>query len=360
MAERTEPATARRRDEARRKGQVAKSTELNSAIMLMASVAFLAATGNGFLEPFLALMRRTFNVLLLADLSTGTLQGRPFDLAAEVSNLVAAVALVVLPFMIVLLVVGVVANVVQVGLRFTPAALAPSLGRLNPLHGFSRLMSKRGLVELSKATVKLVIVGYVAYGIFSGYYGILIRVDELDLIGGFGSLGTVATDLGKNTSGWLLALAAVDFVWQRRSFEQSLRMTKQDVTDELKQQEVAPQVRATLRRKQRQFAMTRMMAAVPKSDVVVTNPTHFAVALYYDPRKMAAPTVCAKGQRLIAHQIAKIARENRVPIVQNPPLARALFHNVEIGMPVPPTLYRAVAEVLAFVYRLKQERSHVR
>jgi flagellar biosynthetic protein FlhB len=360
MPERTEPATARRRDDARRKGQVAKSGELISAVMLIVAVVFLGASGGAMLAPIMTLMRRIFGSLVLADLASGTLRGSPIDISSELANLLLGVVAGIAPFLIIMLLVAIVANLAQVGLRFTPGALTPSLGHLNPLSGFKRLLSKRGLVELGKATVKLILVGYVAYGIFTGSYAALVQVGQQDIAGGFGSVAGIATELGKSTSGWLLVLAVADVLWQRRSFDQGLRMSKQEVTDEMKQQEVPPQVKAELRKKQRHFALSRMMAAVPKADVIVTNPTHFAVALYYDPRKMSAPTVCAKGQRLIAHNIVRVARENRVPIVQNPPLARALFHTVEIGQAVPPALYRTVAEVLAFVFRLKQERANVR
>ena len=360
MAERTEPATGKRRSEARNKGQVPKSTELVSAIALITSVLSLAGNASGFIEPQVVLMRQVFGRYMLTDVSSGVLMGSPVDLANELGLLILGVVTVILPFILVLMVAGVVSTIAQIGFKFTPAAMMPSLGKLNPLKGFSRLFSKNGLMELGKASVKIVVVGYVAYGVLSASYGMLLRLNELDLVSGFGSLGTVATDLGKTTSGWLLGLAVVDFVWQRRSFEGSLKMTKQEVSDEAKQQESPPLVRQQIRKKQRQMAMSRMMAAVPNADVILTNPTHFAVALFYDPRKMSAPTVCAKGQRIIAQQIVRVAKEHRVPIVQNPPLARALFHNVEVGMPIPPNLYTAVAEVLAFVFRLKQDRVYGR
>lgn len=360
MAERSEPATARKREEARGKGQVAKSTELVSAIMLIVAVFFLAGSGGSVMQPIMTLMRRIFGSLVMADLASGTLRGSPMDVSSELTNLLVGVAAGIAPFMIIMLLVAVVANLAQVGLRFTPSALMPSLGHINPLSGFKRILSKRGLVDLGKAIVKLAIVGYVAYGIIVSSYGVLVQSGQQDVAGGVGSLAAIASELGRSTSGWLLVLAAIDVMWQRRSFDAGLRMTKQEVMDETKQQEAPPQVRAEIRKRARRFALTRMMAAVPKADVIVTNPTHFAVALYYDPRKMSAPTVCAKGQRLVAHKIVSVARENRVPVVQNPPLARALFHTVEIGQAVPPTLYRAVAEVLAFVFKLKQVRAHGR
>jgi flagellar biosynthetic protein FlhB len=360
MAERTEPATAKRRTDARNKGQVAKSTELISAIALMTAVIFLAGNGSSFVQPLVNLMRQVFSRYLLTDVSSGMLLGRPVDLANELGLLALGVITGILPFFMALMVIGVITTIAQVGFKITPAAMMPSLGKLNPISGISRLFSKNGLVELGKALVKILLVGYVAFGVFSASYGILLRLNEVDLLSGFGSLGAIATDLGKTTSGWLLGLAVVDFVWQRRSFESSLKMTKQEVSDEAKQQEPPQIVRQQIRRKQRQMAMSRMMAAVPNADVILTNPTHYAVALFYDPNRMSAPTVCAKGQRIIAQQIVRSAKEHRVPIVQNPPLARVLFHNVEVGMPIPPNLYTAVAEVLAFVFRLKKEREYGR
>jgi len=362
MPERSEAPTPRRRAEARRKGQVAKSGEVNSALILLAGVLYLSSYAGHMVSALMGMMQAAFITYLVADSPPWLRSGSgpaltPDGLGALGLNLALTIGTAIGPFLATLLGVGLIANLVQVGWMITPEALSPSFSRLNPLAGLSRLWSRRGAVELGKAFVKVALVGYVAADTFSNHYGTLMRLSEMDLPGALGVLRDLAADLGRGVGGLILVLAIADYIWQRRSFEQSLRMTRQEVIEELKSAEGQPLLRLRLRQKQRQYALRRMMQAVPKADVVVVNPIHFAVALSYDARKMGAPTVVAKGRRLIAEQIVKLAQQHRVPIVQNAPLARALYLAVEVGAQIPAALYHAVAEVLAFVYRLKQKQS---
>lgn len=249
--------------------------------------------------------------------------------------------------------VGVASSLLQTGFVFATQPLTPDLSRLNPLAGLRRLVSLRSLVEMVKAGLKLVVVGWVAF--------VVLRDRATDMMGLLGGdlRATAAVpfwavfDLALRVGLIFLALAVFDFVYQRWEQEKRLRMTREELREELKRTEGDPLIRSRIRQRQRALASRRMMAAVPRATVVIINPVHVAVALEYRPEVMAAPRVTAKGQRLIAERIKEIAREYKVPIVENPPLAQALFQAVEIGQAIPGALYQAVAEVLAFIYRLR-------
>jgi flagellar biosynthetic protein FlhB len=345
--ERTEAATPRRRQEAREKGQIPRSAEVNSAVILLAAFSLLNWMGPTTLQAMSTLMQRTFGVLTTEPMTFSTLRSGGAA-AGELG------AKAIAPLVLALMVVGVVTNVGQVGLMFSHKALQPDFNRVNPLTGFTRLFAVRSLVDLLKSLLKLTVIGLVVYLALRDNYDLLIATSRMSPTVGTGLLYQLAITIGLRVAGVMLFLAAADFLYQRWEHERSLRMTKQEVKEEAKLSE-NPQLKGRIRARQREMAMSRMMAAIPQADVVITNPTHLAIALRYERGRMQAPKVIAKGQRLIAERIKDKARELNIPLVENKPLARALFKTSEIGQDIPVDLYQAVAEVLAFVYRLKNK-----
>jgi len=347
--ERTEQATPKRRQEARERGQVLKSVEVNTAAILVAAAAFLQWTLPGMSRSMMELTQHTFESAAVTDFSTATFEAKLIGLAWLILRLIG-------PILFGLLAVALLANVMQFGFLLSGQAIRPQFSRLNPLEGFKRIYSSRALVELVKTVAKVTVIGGFAWQAVQDKGGLLALLADMQP----GSAGgtVVSTSLGVvwKVAGAFVAIAAVDFVYQRWWFNRSLRMSREEVKEELKQQEGDPHIRARLRQRARALSRQRMMQQVPTADVVITNPTHFAVALKYEAG-MEAPTVVAKGERLIAQQIKKIAREHGVPTVENKPLAQALYKACNVGQGVPPELYKAVAEVLAFVYRLHPNRA---
>jgi len=250
--------------------------------------------------------------------------------------------------------VALVTNVVQVGLFFNAGPLQPQLSRLDPLAGVRRLFALRSAVELLKGTAKMAIVVVAGWTFFQGHRDTLFALAASDPVGIAPRVGSLAYEMSLRMVATLAVLAALDYAYQRWQLERSLKMTKQEVKDEFREAEGNPEIKSRIRQRQRETARRRMMAAVPKASVVITNPTHFAVALDYEMGQKGAPTVVAKGQDLIALRIREIAVEHHVPLVENPPLARSLYRTVEIGEEIPQELYRAVAEVLALIWRASQ------
>jgi flagellar biosynthesis protein FlhB len=245
----------------------------------------------------------------------------------------------------------------QTGFLFSTQALQPDFNKLNPLAGMKRFVSARGMVDTVKNIARLGIICYIVYSTIMGGYPALLQGIRQDHMTYMAVIGDLLYRLTLRICAVLLVLAAGDYIYQRWSFEKSIRMTKEEVKQETKTTEGNPLIKSRIRARQRQMARQRMMQSVPAADVVITNPTHFAVALKYDATKMAAPQVVAKGGDHIALKIRQIAEENGVPIVENPPLARSLFKSVEVGHVIPMEFFGAVAEVLAFVYRLNKRRA---
>jgi flagellar biosynthesis protein FlhB len=349
MAERTEAPTPHRREEARRKGQVAKSVEINSAAILLVGFWMLSSSGLNLYMSMSTVMRQSFAQLGQADFSMATITS---GAAAIGSITLQALA----PVLLVMMGTGVVINLMQVGFMFSENALKPDLNRINPLSGLKRIFSGRGAMELLKSLLKLIILGYVAYSALQDNTPTLYAMTRMTLPVGLSALAQIGLSIGMRIAEAMLIIAVADYMFQRKEFEKSLRMSRQELIEEMKRYE-NPQLKARIRSRQRQLAMRRMMAAVPQADVVITNPTHLAVVLKYEQGKMKAPKVVAKGERLVAERIRELARENNVPIVENKPLARALYKMTEIGQEIPAELYQMVAEVLAFVYRLKSTSS---
>lgn len=344
--ERTEPATPRRRREARKEGKVAKSQELSSLLILLFGIITMY-----FVLPSSARHIEKLSTYLFANAARHAVTASSLNIYFQ--QAMSTFAIATGPIVLVLVVIGVVANVLQVGFVVSAKPMEPKLEKLNFVKGFAKLFSGRSLFELVKDTVKLALIAAV------GYYAVSSEMDTLsqlpDMTEGqvlsfvAGAMFRVAI----KCSLMLAVLAVADYAFQKYDFEKSIRMTKQEIREEMKNTEGDPMVKSRIRTIQRDAAFRRMMSEVPKADVVVTNPIHLAVALQYDTETMDAPVVVAKGQRLIAERIKEIAREHDIPVVENRPLARALFKACDVGMQIPVSLFRAVAEVLAYVYRLK-------
>jgi flagellar biosynthetic protein FlhB len=344
--EKTEPATPKRREDARRKGQVAKSRELASTAVLGATLLFSYFCGHWLVE-------RLGRQLAASMAALGERTGSNAELAAWAWHGVRCYLALVLPVMGVLMAAAIIVNLLQVGFLFSADPLQPKWAKIDPFQGARRLLSRHSAVELGKSLGKIVLVGCVVFWTLEGELDELLPLTRM-------SCGQISTYLGKTVvkiierSFWvMLVLAILDYAFQRWEFERNLKMTKQEVKEEYKQTQGDPQVKARIRSVQKTMARRRMMAEVPRADVVITNPEHVAVALRYDASIMAAPTVVAKGADLLAQQIKTLAREHRVPIIEDEALAQNLYRWVDIDQQIPAALYRAVAEILAHVYRLK-------
>jgi len=339
--DRSEAPTPRKRQEARNRGQVARSSEVTSAAVLLGAFGALALAGGHS------------GRLLLAGFQQGLQLGPPLPLSAEqLRGLLLGAALLTLrvagPVLLAAAAAGLLANLAQIGFLVTPEALTMNWERLNPLQGLRGLLSSRGGVEAVKAILKLAILGYVAYATLSPEWGRLPELAGMELLDLLRWQLGVGTRLAFRVLGAYAVLAAADYLYQRWEFERNLRMSRSEVQEESKQQEGNPQVRARVRSLRQERAMRRMMRDVSRANVVVVNPTHIAVALRYE-RGLRAPTVLAKGKRLLAERIIALAREHHVPVVQDIPLARALYKHVEVGQEIPGSFYRAVAKILAYV-----------
>ena len=345
--ERTERATPKRREEARRRGQVAKSREASATAVYLAVIVVLYFWGPTMLRTLLSVTRGVLAQAAALDVDKGSLELLALQLLGRS-------ALIVGPLFAAGLAAAVLGNVLQFGFLFTGEALALDLNRLNPVEGFGRFFSKQALAEMAKSLLKLGAVAYLAFGVVRREMG-----GDLPGLAGMDSWGitayTARVSFGilVRVFWFLVVLSVLDYAFQRWQYEERLKMTRQEVKDEYKQREGDPQVKARVRAIQREMARRRMLAEVPEADVVVTNPTRLAVALAYDPARAPAPRVVAKGADFLAEKIREVAREHGVPVVEDKPLARALYHGVKVGGLIPENLYRAVAEVLAYVYRLQ-------
>lgn len=344
--EKTEEATPKRKEEARKKGQVAKSMELNSVFVIVAAFLTLKVLGSYIYGELADYMKGIFSNLWMADLTiTGIEQ--------IFIGFITVFLKTTLPVMCVIVVVALAVNFLQVGFAFSTEPLMPNFDKINPITGFGRLFSKRSLVELFKALFKIAVIGGFIYRFMVKQTKQVPALINAELIDSFRLTASLILDLVFNIATVLFIMAVFDYMYQWWENQESMKMSKDDIKQEFKQAEGDPQIKGKIKERQRAMSRQRMMQDVPKADVVVTNPTHFAVALRYD-QEMLAPIVVAKGQNLIAQKIKEIAKEHQVIIVENKILARALYATVEIGHPVPHELYQAVAEVLAYVYKLKK------
>ncbi|MCR5156640.1 MAG: flagellar biosynthesis protein FlhB [Butyrivibrio sp.] len=351
-AEKSEEPTAKKLDDARKEGQVAKSQEVATAFSLMALFIILRV-GYGFMGTnFQNLFSRIYNnIPNVARTYDGFI---PVELIRSLlTNAILTMLLISAPFFIIAFIIAFVSDLVQVGFKPTSKPLQPKLSKLNPISGMKKIFSARKIFELGKSILKLVVMAAVIYSFFSGRTESIFLLYDIPLKQAIGLMGSLIIDLGIRLAAAYLVIAAIDLIYQRRKFHKDMMMTKQEVKDEFKNSEGDPAVKSAQKRRMMEASRRRMMQQLPQADVVITNPTHYAVAIKYDADENDAPMVVAKGADYLAQKIKEVARENDVEIVENKPLARMLYTNVEVGEMVPPELYRAVAEVLAYVYHLK-------
>ncbi|MCS7220742.1 MAG: flagellar biosynthesis protein FlhB [Anaerolineae bacterium] len=348
MSERTEAPTPRRLAEIRRRGQVAKSVELSSALSLLVGVYMLRSQGDELINGLGQLMREAFGVLVRPDLSLAALQARGNALALFAMGLIG-------PLVIVMMVTGVLSTLAQTRGLVALTLLKPNLNRINPMANLRILVSRHSLMEVLKDLGRLAVIGLVVFVPLPQRLAEIAAASTAGISNGMALLAKTGYEMVLRVALLFGGIAVIDYVYQRRRFQRSIRMTREEVKEEMRSAEGSPHLKGRIRQMQRRLARLRMMQQVPKADVVITNPTHLAVALQYNGRTMLAPTVVAKGKGVIAAQIVRVAQQHRVPIVENPPLAHALIR-LEVGTQIPPALYQAVAEVLAFVYRLRQTR----
>jgi flagellar biosynthesis protein FlhB len=346
--EKTEQGTPKRREEAKRKGQVARSREIPSVMTLMAGLTVLYFLSTHMLRQLSTLMVHFFSDMGSFSLEAANMQALGFVLVRELAFIVGPVLLAVAA-------AAILSNVVQVRGIFSSELVKPDLSKISPLKGLTRICSAQSVVDLAKSVFKILIVGGVAYYTVRREIPRLLPLADRDAGGILSYVGSVSFTLFVRTGLVMFALAALDYFYQRWSFEKSIRMTRQELKEEYKQTEGDPLVKSRIRSIQRDLARKRMMADVPKADVIITNPTHLAVALRYAIGEMEAPKVIAKGAGAVAEKIKEIGRTHAVPILENKPLAQALFKTVEIGQMIPADFYQAVADILAYVYKMKRK-----
>ena len=348
--EKNEKPTGKRLEKAREEGQVPRSPELSAAAVLLVTAGGLRFLGGSIGGTLYDIMRTG-----LAP-SPATALDPSLALSAASAQMLRAL-IVCAPLLGLTLLAALVAPLALGGWNFSVTALAPNFTKLDPIAGLGRFFSTRGIVELVKAFAKFLVVAVIAVVVLRKQSAQLLALGDAPLRAGIAQAAALTSDALLAVSSGLALIAAIDVPWQLWQHSKKLSMTREEIREEYKESEGSPEVKTRIRRTQREFARRRMMQEVPKADVIVVNPTHFAVALRYDESRMRAPLVIAKGTDLIAARIREIASEHSVPIFEAPPLARALYHNVEIGGEVPATLYVAVAQVLTYIYQLKAART---
>ena len=346
--EKTEKPTAKKRGEARKKGQVAKSPEVNTAFLFIAGFTGLRAFSGYLSRNVQEVFYYNFNLLSeIDDIFTKTF------MVAHANAMFAKVILTALPFLAIAMFVGVISNIIQIGWLVTTKPLEPKFGNLNPLKGVKRLFSFKSVINLLKSIAKMSVLIIAIYMIISREIDNIPQLAILPIAQSLGYLSNMAIDMGITIGVLFLFIALADVIYTRFSHTKQLKMTKQEIKDEYRQSEGDPQIKGRIRNKMMEMSMQRMMQDVPKADVVITNPKHYAVAILYDKEVSDAPRVVAKGVDFAARKIREKAKEHNVHIVEDRQLARTLYATVDIGQVIPPELYQAVAEILAFVYKLR-------
>lgn len=346
--EKTEKATPKKRNDERKKGRVAKSQDINTAFLLLFVLIMMAVFGSFMKDNMLALFQHTFTEFIHWDLT----ERNVFQLFKEI---ILEFAKIVGPVMIIALVAGVGSNLMQIGFLFTTEPLKFDLKKIDPIQGAKRIFSLRALVELLKSFLKIVVIGSITFFIIWLFKDDMLMIAFKNAENALAFFARTTLIMGIAATIALLFLAVFDYTYQKYDFEKNIRMSKQDIKDEYKNIEGDPLIKSKIKEKQRQISMRRMMSEIPSADVVITNPTHYAIAIRYDEEKASAPYVVAKGVDHIAFKIREIAKANNVITVENRPLARSLYASVEIGEVVPEEFYQAVAEVLAYVYRMEKK-----
>ena len=343
----TEDPTGKRLTDARNKGQVANSKEVSTAFMFLASTGIFYFQGDNLWSDLQEKMRFFFGGFITDDVTTG-------GFVMLLQDVILGAFLMVAPFFLIFVSMAILASVVQHGFLLSWEPLKPNFSKINPLTGLKRLFSTRSLMELLKSVLKIVLISMAVHWSLMEGFDRMLMLSATSMENVVHTLGRDAIMVMLLVTVLFVLIALIDFLYQKFQYTKGLRMTKQEVKDEQKQMEGDPMVKGRIRQIQREMAQRRMMEEVPKADVVITNPTHFSVALLYKQGEMRAPTLTAKGRGEIAARIRTLAKENGVPLVENPPLARVLFKDVELGGLIPQNLFKAVAEVLAYVYSLRR------
>jgi len=350
--EKTEEPTGKKLSDARKEGQVAKSKEVTNAFEMLAAFLMLRFLAQYMGTSFVGNMRNIYSKIPeFVTLYEGRIQSQLFR--ALFINSLTRILMIILPFLLVGFLVAFITNLLQVKWKVTTKPLKPKFSKLNPVSGFKRFFSVNSIVELIKSALKLTLIGYVVYNYLKKNMPPIYQLYDISLNQGIVQVGRLVIDLGIRIAIFYMLIAAADYVYQKIKFKKDMKMTKQEVKDEYKNQEGDPQIKSKQRQRMMEASRRRMMQQLPEADVVITNPTHFAVAIKYEPEVYDAPYVVAKGADYLAQKIKDVAKENHIEIVENKPLARMLYANVDVGSVVPPELYQAVAEVLAFVYHLQ-------
>ncbi len=347
-SQKTEEPTARRLEQAREKGQVAKSQEINHWFMILAAALIVGVFGESFGKGIVESLYRFIEQPHAIRLD----QGQLIELYMET---IGDIGLVLLLPLSVAVIAALIAGIIQNGLIFSTEPLIPKLEKLSLIKGLKRMFSSRSLVEFAKGMLKISLVSGVILILLWPAWGIVPNITTLSVPKFMGLLQSLGTRVLVGVLAAMALIAAVDFLYQKQQHIKKLRMSKQELKEEFKQSEGDPMIKARLRQIRMERARRRMMAAVPEADVVITNPTHYAVALKYESNEMGAPVLTAKGVDAVAMRIREVAKEHDVPIVENPPLSRALYEGVDLDQEVPPEHYKAVAEIIGYIMRLKDK-----
>jgi flagellar biosynthetic protein FlhB len=351
--EKTEQPTPKKRQELKEKGEVAKSKELPSVAVLLAALISLSLFGSFMYNHVQIIMKEAFSLPSIHNFNIP-------EFLKFAQNIIGRFIILLSPLFAAIFITAILSNIMQVGFILSGESIIPKLSKISPIKGIERLFSKQAFMEFMKSLLKLIIVGGVAFLTVKGEMNNFALLGDMELNSIFVYILKIFFKIFIRCSLAMIILVVIDYVFQRWEFENRIKMTKQEVKDEFKKSEGDPLIKSRIKSIQMEMARKRMMQDVPEADVVITNPTHLAVALKYDSSTMSAPKLIAKGSRKIAEKIKEIASEHGIPILENKELARNLYSLVEIGQEIPPALYQTVAELLAYIYRLKSNYAHGR
>lgn len=352
---RTEKATPKKRQDVRKKGQVAKSNELNTAVILLSFFVIINLLGKSYLTQFKNAIIQSISLI-----PSMVLDANNNMILSALGGGIKEILKVNMILWIVLFIVALLISYIQVGYHPTLQPLTPKFEKMNPISGMKKIFSADSLVELIKSIAKVTILGYIAYSVIMPVIPVFFKFYDMEIFQILSFIASIIYEIGLKVGIGFFILSIGDYVYQKFKFEENIKMSKQEVKEEFKQAEGDPAVKSKIRHKMREMSFKRMMQAIPEADVIITNPTHFAVAIQYDERKHAAPVVVAKGVDYVAQKIKDVAREHKIQIVENKILARTLYYTVDIEEEIPEELYAAVAEILAFVYKLENRNQNRR